>query len=241
VKPSLLICIPLFLFSCATEPAKKAADTVAVDTLPFAIPTTALEAKPAALPPGFLLDTLSYNDTAKHLHAFYHYPVTPGPNFNAAVTTLLMEYTSGYEDYHPKEYESATVEAWVSSFAVTGKLISMVFTDQSFSTGAAHFNHGYTSLNYDTLRQKEIFLTDIFTLETEKQKQNFCDSILSPEINTDLRIEPADIRKNTDFLIEKGNLIFFFDDFEKGPSMCTYSVPLDKVKNFIKKDYAMLH
>jgi hypothetical protein len=243
VKLTLLICISLLLFSCSSESSKNAADSIAAADsapVPFEIPTTALPVKPTALPPGFKLDTFSFNDTAKHFHALFHYPLTSDINFNYAVTNFLHDYTLGYEDYHPGEFETASVEVWITSFAVTGKLISMCFTDQSFATGAAHYNHGYTSLNFDTLQRKGIFLTDIFKIDTEKQKQKFCDSILSPGINTDLRIEPADIHKNTDFVIEKGNLIFFFDDFEKGPSMTTDTVSLKSLRTFLKADYRYL-
>jgi hypothetical protein len=116
----------------------------------------------------------------------------------------------------------------------------MCFTDQSFTSGAAHFNHGYTCLNYDTIRNKQVFLNDIFNLQTDKEKQNFCDSILSPDINADFRIETDDLKENTDFIIENGNIIFYFDDYEKGPSMCTHLVSLQSVRTFVKKDYQWL-
>jgi hypothetical protein len=233
----------LFLLSCATETNKDPGDSLTDqnDSLArpadFAMETTALPVSPTPLPPAFALDTLSVTDTAKHLYAFFHFPVSSDEKMNAMIVKLMKENTKGYEDYHPGEFEEASVEAWISSFAVNGKMISMCFTDQSFSTGAAHFNHGYTCLNYDTVKQKQVFLTDIFYLRTEKEKQKFCDSILLPEINAAMRIETGDLKKETDFIIDKGNLIFFFDDYEKGPSMCTYSVSLQSLRSFVKKEY----
>jgi hypothetical protein len=246
MKRLLFFFVSLMIFSCATETGKTLGDSLTDknDSLAepgsFEMATTAIEVSPAVLPPAFALDTLSVVDTSKHLYAFFHFPVSSDEKLNAMIVKLVKENTKGYEDYHPGEFDQASIEAWVSSFSVTGKIVSMCFTDQSFTSGAAHFNHGYTCLNYDTVKQKQVFITDIFNLRTEKEKQNFCDSILSPDINADMRIETGDLKKNADFIIDKGNLVFYFDDYEKGPSMCTYVVSLNNVKSFVRKDYEIL-
>jgi hypothetical protein len=242
-KEIVLFISILILASCNPAPEKKVLKGSVADSiprLPLENETTALDVTPAPLPASFILDTLSVNDTAKHLSAFFHFPVSNDEKLNKIIVELVKKNTHGYEDYHPGEFESASVEAWVSSFAVTGRIISMIFTDQSFSTGAAHFNHGYTALNYDTLKKKQIGLLDIFNLQNEKEKQAFCDSILSPEINADMRITVDDVKKEADIFIEKGKMTFFFDDYEKGPSMTSYSFDLKSVRSFVKKDYQWL-
>lgn len=224
-----------------TDQAKAKKDSASDSISRLIIPTTALPVSPVPLPPAFILDTLSVTDTAKHLSAFFHFPVSNDEKLNAVIVELVKKNTHGYEDYHPADaFETTSIEAWVSSFAITGRIISMVFTDQSFATGAAHFNHGYTALNYDTLKRKQIGLMDIFNLRNAKEKQAFCDSILSPEINADLRITIDDVKKDADIFIEKGKMTFFFDDYEKGPSMTSYAFDLESVRSFVRKDYLWL-
>lgn len=220
-------------------PEKK--DSV-TDSLPrMEMGTTALPVSPAPLPPAFILDTLSVTDTTHHLTAFFHFPVSNDEKLSAMIVELVKKNTLGYEAYQPaNENETTSIEAWVSSFAVTGRIISMVFTDQSFTSGAAHFNHGYTALNYDTLKRKQIGLMDIFNLRNAKEKQAFCDSILSPEINADIHLTTDDLKKDADIFIEKGKITFFFDDYEKGPSMTSCVFDLESVRTFVKKDYLWL-
>ncbi|MDQ3110391.1 MAG: hypothetical protein M3R17_10905 [Bacteroidota bacterium] len=233
----------LLFSSCNTDEDPKNVNTN--DSLPGSsitpvTVTTALEVLPAPLPPGYALDTLSFSDPAKHFTAFFHFPVSSDGQLNELIKTVLMQHTKGYEDYHPREFETAESEVWISSFSLTGKFISMCFTDQSFSTGSAHFNHGYSTLTYDTLKHKQIFLTDIFNLRSEEEKQAFCDSVPATDVITQELLMPGDLHKNTDFMIDKGNLILYFDDYEKGPSMIAKVVALDDVNSFLRKEYKML-
>jgi hypothetical protein len=241
VKHFFFISIALLLFSCATDEQRAGKKDSLRDSVPaFQDATTALQVVPAPLPPGFALDTLSVNDTAKNLYAFFHFPVSNDPKLNAMIIALLKQNLNGYEDYHPGEFDQASVEAWISAFTKNGKFISMCFTDQSFSTGAAHYNHGYTALNYDTLKHQQIFLTDIFTLRTKQEKQAFCDSIQGTDVVSEELVMPDDLSEKTDFIIDQDNIIFYFDDYQKGPSMTTRTVAIRDVKSFLKKEYTSL-
>lgn len=236
----------LLLLASCTEEKKENPVVKPEDSLPgtYMMITTAMPVKPVPLMLPFHLDSLSIRDTSNYFFADLYFPVT---NFaqdkllNELVLKLVKSQTEGYGPGPRKEEETVSVDVWVSEMAMNKNLVSFCFTDQNFTQGAAHFNHGYSTLNYNTKTGKQVFLENIFRLNTKKQKEDFC-AIVNPteEGLGPNQLETEDLKHDADFIIRNGNIIFYFDDYEKGPSMEQRIFDLKSFENFLLPEYGWL-
>lgn len=236
-----LLC--LFLFASCNGANEKTAVPVSETTGPEPV-TTAMQVKPVPLLLPFHLDSLFIQDTSNFLNASLYFPVAEHPHYhelNKLALELVKSKTTGFNEQKRTENESVTVNAWVSEMAVTKNIISFCFTDQNFTEGAAHYLHDYSTLNYDIEKGKVVLLTDIFNLNSEKQKSAFCDCVNPKEegIGPDL-LQVEDLNDKTDFMISNGNLIFCFGDSDMNHWLEKREFKLDLFAEFVKPEYRWL-
>lgn len=247
-----------FCLSCGTKAGNEhAAIDSAMPAEPgeYAIPTTALEVDAMReFPAPFHLDSLVIKDTAYRITATCYFPSTGKTGwiqFDNAILEFVRSKANGRDtSNHPQPHESTTFETWIGDLYRDRDLVSMYFTDQSFTSGAAHYNHNYSTLNFDLKKGQTVFLHDIFRLDSDEAKQEFCDSVNGgPEdtapyyerLNNHVPIlDTADLHPRADFMIGNGLVTFFFDDYEKGPSMQKTLVPLKALSKFLRPEYAWL-
>lgn len=234
-----LFCVFMLIAGCGS-PNEKSALPVSEMSEPEPV-TTAMHVKPVPLLLPFHLDSLFIQDTVNFLTANLYFPVAEHAHYhelNALALALVKSKTAGFNERKRNENESVIVEAWVSEMAVTKNLISFCFTDQNYTNGAAHYVHDYSTLNYDIENGKQIFLTDLFDLSTEKKKSAFCDCVNPKEegLGPDL-LQAEDLNEKTDFMISNGNLIFCFGDSDMNHWLEKREFRLDLFADFMKPEY----
>lgn len=204
--------------------------------------------------PPFELDTLTIIDSIElkteelsrtaYLNFTAYFPqsnLDKHQHLNTTVRDLVNKY---YQEHNLKESPmDIDAEIWVSDYSWNGDLVSFVFTEQDYYEGAAHYNHGYLSLNYDLKKNKTIQLTDVILFK-EGEAQKFCDAF-NPDPSTSLDdcqavLEADDFKAERTFLINGDEIILFFDDYEKGPSMTKVYIPYSKIKGYVNSGYQIL-
>ncbi len=121
------------------------------------------------------------------------------------------------------------------------KYAGVLFTEQSYFDGAAHFNHGYLSYHQDFYRGKRIYLTDILIFKPG-EAQKFCDAF-NPDPTTTINetmLEGGDFSDERPFMTYYGELYLYFSDYEKGPSMTRVIIPYSKFKGYVDPEYRYL-
>jgi hypothetical protein len=206
--------------------------------------TTALPINPIKnLSETFKLDTITFNS---EYHLFYTiiFPVSIDGEYKSIDTIVSNALQSMIDLYIPKRsnitsnLEDIYFSSWISSFYETNKLISMCFIHQSYSEGAAHYNHGYITLNYDLKKSKSISSKDFFQL-TKNNRMEF-DHTLNACYNPLFAENRDTIFKNTNeikFYVRPDTIIFCFDDYEMEPSMKEIKIPKPELKEFINPIY----
>lgn len=244
IKNILLISISAILLSSCSEETNSATNqNKPIPEFPE-IASTAMPVKTVPLLLPFHLDSLIIRDTVNFFSANLYFPVAGHAhyrNFNLLALQTVKSKTEGYNERKRKFYETVIVEAWVSEMSVNKNLVSFCFTDQNFTQGAAHYNHDYTTLNYDTEKNKQVFLTDIFDLDSENQKLKFCAMVNPKEegLGPDL-LDTSDINSATDFMITDGRLIFCFGDSDRYHWFEKKEFPLVIFAGFIRPEYRWL-
>ncbi len=248
---NILIIIIVISFGCnqinqkSGPNAYRQGDSIKTDTLNFAPPTTALPIIPLKfLPTSFALDSIISVDTTFNYFTTLYFPKS---NHDDALNKSIQEFIQqqvNLEKPEEKTNDNTSFDMWITEIKISEHLIHCLFMEQSFTEGSAHFNHGYSTLNYDLIKKKKILFTDLFTLSSKKDKQTFCDVINeSNDGNSDF-LTPKDLNNNLDYEIIKDGLTLYFDDFEKAPSMTTIGIDLAKIQKFIDptlgKDYSLI-
>lgn len=160
-----------------SESDSRQSDSLKADTLNFAIPTTALPVEPLKiLPTSFVLDSIFSEDTAFNYSTRIYFPKSNDDELNKSIKQFV-EYQISKEKPENRTNDGTSLEIWVTNLKVSEHLIHCLFRQQSFTEGAAHFNHAYLTFNYDPLKKKVISFTDIFKFSKSKSKQSFCNKI----------------------------------------------------------------
>lgn len=153
-------------------------DSVKNKTLNIGPVTTALTIDPLkAYPPFFVLDSINSEDTTVNYTIRVYFPKSiNNAEFNKSIK-LFVEHRVNMEKPQEKTIDNCSFDMWVTDFKISGHLIQYVFREQSVTEGAAHYNHGYSIYNYDSVRKKRIVFTDIFIFSKNKDKQSFCNQV----------------------------------------------------------------
>lgn len=240
-KPALSLLLILVFISCAADKQEHTDNSALIEPVPA---TTAMTVKPVPLMLPFHLDSLFIEDTANYLNAALYFPVCPQAQYkplNELLLELVRSKTRGFEHGKRSREEAVTVEAWVSEMSMKRQLLSFCFTDQQYTQGAAHYNHGYSCINFDSGKSKLVSLNDLFFLDNEAQKEKFCACVNPAEegLGPNL-LETTDLHDSADFMISGQQLIFCFDDYEKGPSLEKRIFRLDSFRTFLRPGYAWI-
>lgn len=190
-------------------------------------------------------DTLVYSDTAYFPETTFHltayYPQSKSAKhkkWNTRIRTIVDEYLLSYKkpDDH---FLTVSAEIWLTEFEMTKDFVSVLFNHQDYYWGAAHYNHGYISLNYDLANETEIKLTDLLIFDDESDKQKFCDAI-NPDPTTSINemfLGVEDFAPERDYTVVYDALTLWFDDYDKGPSWKSYYLPHHKFRGYVAEKY----
>lgn len=207
-------------------------DSVKTGALDFSPPTTALPVRPLKLlPASFRLDSVILEDTSVSHSIRLYLPVS---NYNKDLNKLInshLEYytTRSISNKIKDNFQYLEFSMWLTSFQITKDLINFCFTDQSFYNGAAHFNHSYSTLNYDIRKRKKIMFRDLFMFFSKKDKQTFCNVFNEFNAASDGLLNPKDLTTDLDYQVTNDRLILYFDDYEKGPSLTSMGINLAEI------------
>jgi len=247
--------------SCASDDVteeKKKTPEEPTDTTASMMETTAMDFVPYdRFPDPFYLDSIEYRDSATYVNhesklvtvAFNLSGDLPQSNdpehkkFNTAIRKKVDAYLLDFKDgeFLGTTYITAGITATGFKYDTSEKVVSIWFMDQCFSEGAAHFNHGYTTFNYDMKENKEILLTDLLLFKNEDEKQKFCDAFNPyPENTSVVKLETSDLSPDQDFEIESDGIQLYFDDYDKGPSMTMLFISYSKCRGYVNKKYTKL-
>lgn len=160
---------------------------------------------------------------------------------NTAVRNLIMNFYQ--EHILTKSQMDVTADIWVSDYSWNGDLVSFVFTEQDYYEGAAHYNHEYRTLNFDLKNNKIVKLTDLLIFKTG-EAQKFCDAF-NPDYATDSKyrqvdLEGKDFTDDRPFMVNGDEIVIYFHDYEKGPSMTKVYIPYSKIKGYVNPAYQNL-
>lgn len=180
-----------------------------------------------------------------HFDAFY--PISrqfKHVYYNEGIMELVNSYFKQYRVSKGESIGGFYINAAIIAtdfVSFENKYAGVLFTEQSYVDGAAHFNHGYLSFHYDFYRGKEINLTDIVIFKPG-EAQKFCDAF-NPDPTTTINetmLEGDDFSADRPFMTTYGELYLYFSDYEKGPSMTRVIIPYSKFKGYVNPDYKFL-
>ena len=219
---------------------ESATDTMVYPEPQMEFATTAFDLRPlTAFPAGFWLDTLRERDTALHFTADYFFPSPANQEFDP-LPKILRDSMHGamawYSPYPSDHVISASYEAWITSFFLTDSILSMCFTEQGYSEGAANYNQGFFTLNWNREKNRLYNLTELLSLPDDSSKARFCR--LYNEHNEfyygTRGLEPRNLNARQDFFLRDGELVFCFDEHVKGPFVDESSIPLSKITAYLR-------
>ena len=252
MKKVLLATLILFSFGCQEKKQAEnnivKEDSVSKDTMAFTPPTTAMQVVPLrSLPAPFVLDSITNKDSTRYKVIEIYFPVSKeDKGFNIMIQSYVQQYAKEFTAQQLNGvYDNAIFSMWPISAVSVESLIGFCFIDQSYYPGAGHFTHRYATFNYDKVKRKRIFFTDLFSFPSEKSRQKFCD--LFNEFKDDGNVDSLnikDLNKERDFQITGGRLVLYFDDYEKDPSMREVKIDLARIHEFINpvlgKEYGLM-
>lgn len=196
--------------------------------------------------PPFELDTISTFDSITNINFTAYFPqsnLEQHQKLNKAIHDLVMGYYKKHDLTSDDDTSSIHVDAniWVSNYSWNGDLVSFVFNEQDYYEGAAHYNHGFLSLCYDLKTNQEIKLTDFIQFKTG-EAQKFCDAFNPdpPSSIHQINLEGKDFSKDRAFMADDGELVLYFSDAEKSPSMEKVYIPYSRIKGYINPKYQYL-
>jgi hypothetical protein len=247
---TLLICVN-FILGCTEAYSKSNQFPGAIsDTILPGSLSTALSIKPLKeLPASFELDSILDEDTTYNYFTSIYFPKS---NTNKSFNQLMAKFIQqqiGLEKPVKKAEDQCTFNMWLIKLVNSENLIQCIFREQSYTEGAAHYNHFYSTFYCDTIKQKRIFFTDIFKFPNRESKQLFCNKLNgylngyddSDGYNDGLSVK--NLNEDLQFDISSDKLIIY-------PNYCcagegtTYEIELIQIQEFIKpaveKEYGLI-
>lgn len=229
--------------SAETQKAKAPGDTCIDRPLRESDFGTDWHIDPVRPPAPFHLDSLLLSDSAKHLYRVKYFISSRSyPGLGSLSTAAIPDAGFVIDETD----DQRTDEAWPASFYKTGKLISLLFVEQSFTEGAAHYNRDASTLNYNLETQKAVAFSDVFSVGNAADRQKFCELLNAahnkgPEENQ-VALDTTQIGPDADFMIGCGAVYIYPGEI---PSMgcytgMSYSIPLDQVKAMLRPEYSWL-
>ncbi|PKN24942.1 MAG: hypothetical protein CVU65_10240 [Deltaproteobacteria bacterium HGW-Deltaproteobacteria-22] len=252
---------PLAFWACrttakpaeSTSPAPGKAGAMTAPVGPMTAPvkltapvgaTTALPVTPInELPNKYTLVTRVEKDAARHYTATLMVPVAQGAlaaddqAFNAVVDAFVRRQVEAARP-DAGTAGATTLEVWLIGFNVSTGVIQSLFREQSYTEGAAHYNHGFLTLHYDVVGRQRVRFADLVLFSASQTKQALCDLINRHEQGLDAGetpvggLTPDGLVPDLDFEVRGGNLVIY-------PNHCcadegkTHVVPLKLVQAFL--------
>jgi hypothetical protein len=214
----------------ATPANATVADSVA-PTMLDDMPTTALPVMPLrVLPAGLVLDSTIATDTVLHYRTTIYYPQSAT---DTVLNAQIRDFCAGLVAANAPDtkVDDAQLSVWPILVTQKGDLLSMLFQDQTFYTGGAHFTHGYTSLNIDLPTHGTVSFEDLIRFIGNKPRIAFCEMV-NGQNQKSAPLTPEMLKQELDFAIDGDLLQLCFDDFELGPSQAILSVALRDAQAF---------
>lgn len=221
MKNTLLLLL-IILIGCEPSHKKqtsqdtKQSNILKTDTLNFTIPTTALPIEPLRIfPLSFTLDSIFKEDTVFNYSTKIYFPKSKD---NVELNQLIkqfIEHQISIEKQKNITNNGTSFEMWITDLKVSTNLIHCLFRQQTFTQGAAHFNHAYSTLNYDPIKRKKVLFTDIFKFSKDQSKQSFCNKIngyingIDDSDGYNDGLTPQDIDENLNYEVWKQQLIVY--------------------------------
>ena len=226
-----------------TAPVKPVIAPVGPTTAPTGA-TTALPVTPVnELPNGYTLVTRVEKDAALNYAATLMVPVAQGAlavddeAFNAVIGAFIRQQVEAAKP-DAGTAGATTLEVWLIGFNVSAGVIQSLFREQTFTQGAAHYNHGFLTLHYDVVGRKRLLFTDLVPFTANQTKQGLCDVINRHEQGLDAGetptggLTPKELVPSLNFEVRDQKLVIY-------PNHCcadegkTHEVPLPLVKAFL--------
>lgn len=147
---------------------------------------------------------------------------------------LLQDENDIYCFYVNAEFKATDFE-WNDDY------MEVLFMEQDYFQGAAHYNHGYHSFHFDLKKSKEIKLTDLLIFKNG-EAQKFADAFNPDPTSTsnEIILTGEDFTDDRPFFTGYGELYLYFSDGEKSPSMERVIIPYSKFKGYVNPEYKYL-
>ncbi|MBU1411189.1 hypothetical protein KKC22_06675 [Myxococcota bacterium] len=201
--------------------------------------TTALPVTPVnELPNSHTLVTRVEKDAARNYTATMMVPrAVDDEAFNGVVDAFVRQQVEAAKP-DAGTAGATTLEVWLIGFNVSAGVIQSLFREQTYTQGAAHYNHGFLTLHYDVVGRKRLLFTDLVPFTANQTKQGLCDVINRHEQGLDAGetptggLTPKELVPSLNFEVRDQKLVFY-------PNHCCadegkiHEVPLPLVKAFL--------
>lgn len=213
-------------------------------------------------PQGYYLDSLfydgpayyrdEYNDTIylkQNVKTKVYFPRSKNEKNETIGIIMEMDLSSipsswGFAEL-PDSIQNLYVEFWVDDLYATDKFLSYKCIEQYYADESPLYFHAYYGYNF-TLHDNSGFYFRRMIVDYEKNIEQIC-KLANEYRAIEHILIPDHISKYQDFYIKKDSLILLFDH-RKAPNpeftICneeffigSYSIPLEKLKPYIKSDY----
>ncbi|PKP21743.1 MAG: hypothetical protein CVU05_06090 [Bacteroidetes bacterium HGW-Bacteroidetes-21] len=238
----LAIIVFPFLFCQCSPPSEHQnsdqKDSINLVTTEYEMGTTALPVSPLhILPAGYTLDSLTIIDSTCHFTSTMYFPHS---TTNDELNKLIQDFVKQQIEAEKPDSETTdptTFELWVTELRTDEKIATCKFQAQTYTQGAAHYNHSILCLNFKNNDKKRLLFTDLFKFSNKNSKQLFCDIINRYEMGLEDNetytggLSPEELTKELNFEILENQLIIY-------PNYCcadeskTYSVELKLIEEF---------
>ena len=122
---------------------------------------------------------------------------------------------------------------WPISLSGHSAVLSMLFQDQSYYSGAARFNHGYDCLNIVLEGDQELDFLDFVHFSKAHSKATLCEMFNGLNASATSALTPDQRNKILKFAFVNDSLLLCFDDFELGPSEAILKVSLPDAQPYL--------
>lgn len=212
--------LPVVVLACRTTtgPAESTATAPRTPGAPITpgAPTTALPVTPVnELPAGFTLVTREMKDGARNFFSRFHVPrAVENEAFNAVVDAFVLQQVEA-EQPDSGAAEPTSLEVWLIDFRANAELVQCLFRAQTYTQGAAHYNHGFLTLNYDVVDRKQVHFTDLIVFAEDRTPQGFCELVnrseqgLEPDEAPQGGLTRQDLEKEPVFEVRDGKLVIY--------------------------------
>ncbi len=238
-----LLLAPVVLLACQSTagPDQATAPAPGRHPAPAAVvgPTTALPVTPInELPSRYTLVTRVEKEAPRRYTATLQVPrAVEDENFNRVVEAFVRRRVEAARP-DAAGAGATTLEVWLIGFRETSGVIQLLFREQTYTEGAAHYNHGFSTLHYDAAGRARVRFTDLVLFSASQTTQAFCDLINRHEQGLDAGetptggLTPDELVPDLDFEVRDGKLVIY-------PNHCcadegkTHEVPLNLIKAFL--------